>query len=365
MSPLARGFFICYHWNVFTALIFFVVIGILVFVHELGHFVTAKRAGMKVEEFGFGFPPRLFGVKKGETIYSVNAIPFGGFVKIMGEDGSERDNSRSFAGRPAHIRAIVIVAGVVMNLLLAILLLALGNAIGLRVGLDDKLTAIASDQQVQIIQVTPGSPAEEAGLKLFDALPEFVTVTAVQEFINANKGRAVTLQIKRGSEQLAVKLVPRSNPPPGEGAVGIALALTGVVRYPWYQAIYRGLADTYNITSQTALGYGTIIKNLFVTGQAGAELSGPIGIAVVTGQAVRLGFSYLLQLMALISVNLAILNIIPFPALDGGRLLFIGIEKLKGSPVPKQVEIAVNGIGFVLLILLMFYVTVKDVIKFF
>lgn len=358
-----------------TFLVFLVVISVLVFVHELGHFWVAKRAGMKVEEFGFGFPPRLFGIKGGETIYSINWIPFGGFVRILGEDGSETTNPRSFAAASPGVRAAVIVAGVAMNLLLAIVLLSIGNAVGLRVGVADEATRNrAADIKIQIAQVAEDSPAKKAGLKLLDEISAIAVdnqrlavgeISEVQDIINSNRGREITLEIKRGRETLPVSLVPRVNPPPNEGAIGISLALTGIVKYPWYQAISKGIQNTFFITRETIVGYGMILKNLFITGKAGAELSGPVGIAVITGQAARLGFIYLLQLVSLISINLAVLNAVPFPALDGGRLLFVAIEKLKGRPISKKIEAAVNAAGFALLLLLMIYVTTRDVIKFF
>lgn len=358
-----------------TLIIFIIVLSVLVFVHEFGHFIMAKRAGMKVEEFGFGFPPRLFGIKRGETTYSVNWVPFGGFVKILGEDGGERDNPRSFALARAGIKTGVIVAGVVMNVLLAVVLLGIGNAVGLRVGLVDEASVKqAKDIKVQIIQVATGSPAEAAGLKPLDEITGFKVdgqtinisrVEEVQDFVNKNMGREVTVVMMGGDELIEKKLVPRAKPPEGEGALGVSLAATGLISYPWYEAIGRGAVDTVNIFRYTVVGYATIIKNVFVTGKAGVELSGPVGIAVITGKAARLGFTYLMQFTALISVNLAVLNIIPFPALDGGRLLFVGIEKLKGRPVPKKIEAAVNSVGFALLIMLMIYVTTKDVLRFF
>jgi len=358
-----------------TAIIFLIVLSVLIFVHEFGHFIVAKKAGLKVEEFGFGFPPRAFGIKRGETTYSINWIPFGGFVKILGEDGEQKHNPRSFASAKAKVKAGITVAGVVMNLLFAMALLSIGNAVGLRIGLTEAaLTSQAKDIKIQIVQIAPKSPAEEAGLQPLDEIAGFATdngsifikdVQGVQDFINNNRGHQITMLIKEGSSITEKKMTPRLNPPSGEGALGISLAATGVVKYPWYEAIGRGAEDSINIISHTAVGYFTIIKNLFMTGRAGAELSGPIGIAMITGQAARLGFTYLMQFVALISVNLAVLNIIPFPALDGGRLLFVGIEKARGKPVSKKVENAINSVGFALLIMLMIYVTTKDIIKFF
>lgn len=356
-------------------MIFVIVLSVLVFVHEFGHFIAAKRAGMKVEEFGFGFPPRLWGVKKGETTYSINWIPFGGFVKIFGEDGKGKGDPRSFTSAKAGVRTGISAAGVIMNFLLAVLLLSIGNAVGLRVGLIDEAQARkAKDIKVQIIQVAPSSPAEKAGLMILDEIIGFrikgeeviiKDVREVQDIVNQNLGQELTIILRSGKGEKEKNLTPRPNPPAGEGALGISLAMTGVIKYPWYQAIGRGLSDSVFVLEHTAAGYAAILKNLFMTGKGGAELSGPVGIAVITGQAARLGFAYLMQFVALISINLVILNIIPFPALDGGRLLFIGIEKLKGRPIPRKIENAVNTAGLAFLLLLMVYVTVKDVVKFF
>ncbi len=357
-----------------TAIIFIIILGVLVLVHEFGHFITAKRAGMKVEEFGFGFPPKIFGIKRGETTYSINWVPFGGFVKIFGENGEEKNDPRSFASAKAGVRSWVIVAGVIMNFLLAIALLSVDNAVGLRVGLDEASRSKATDIKIQILEVAPKSPAELAGIKPLDEIvrlkigsKDFTAKTTdeVQGFINQNRGHEVVIETRRGANIIDSKVIPRANPPTGEGALGISLAITGIIKYPWYQAIYHGAFDSAIILERTFVGYGTIIGNLFTTGKAGVQLSGPIGIAIVTGQAAGLGFAYLMQFIALLSINLAVLNILPFPALDGGRLLFIIIEKIKGSPINKKIENAVNTIGFALLIILMIYVTTKDILKFF
>src|SRR3989344_2891017 len=182
-----------------TAIIFIIVLGVLVFVHEFGHFIFAKRAGMKVEEFGLGFPPRIWGIKKGETLYSINAIPFGGFVKNLGGDGDEASNPRSFSSKPAGPRLKVIIAGVTMNFFLAVVLLMITNFFGLRIGLiDDKTASLARDKQVQIIEVSKDSPADKAGLKLLDEVSGFKVngslktvsnVEDVQTFVRENSSR--------------------------------------------------------------------------------------------------------------------------------------------------------------------------------
>lgn len=356
-----------------TFIIFIIVIGVLVLVHEFGHFIFAKRAGMKVEEFGFGFPPKLFSFKKGETSYSINLIPFGGFVKILGEDGDNRENPRSFGAKPFWARFKVIIAGVAMNFLLAAVLLMIGNTLGLRVGLTDDKVATARDQQVQIIQVAKGSPAESGDLRVLDEivglrvggdLQKISSLDGLSKFISENPGKEIIIVIKRGDTLLDMRILPRVNPPAGEGPLGISLALTGEVKYLWYEAIWRGLYDAGILFINTVYGYFLLFKTLLTQGKLLSEVSGPIGIATLTGQAAKISINYLMQFVAVISMNLAVLNIIPFPALDGGRLAFLVIEKLRGAPLNKKIEGLVNAVGFSLLIALMIYVTIKDVGRF-
>ncbi len=358
-----------------TAIIFVIVLGVLIFVHEFGHFIFAKRAGMKVEEFGFGFPPRLWGKKKGETTYSINLIPFGGFVKILGEEGEHRNDPGSFSSKSFGAKLKVIVAGVTMNFLLAVFLLMIVNFLGLRIGLIDAQTAVlAQDKQIQIIQIAENSPAEEVGLRLLDEIKGFRvggqttvvgTVEETQYLIKQNAGRPITLLVERNGEPIEREITPRKDPPQGQGALGVSLALTGVVSYPWYEAVWRGVYDAVIIAFNTIIGYWMLFKTLLLKGKLIADVSGPIGIANLTGQAARIGLNYLMQFTALISINLAILNIIPFPALDGGRAVLIIAEKLKGSPVNKKIEQAINTVGFALLLALMVYVTVKDIVRLF
>jgi len=358
---------------VLTAIIFIIVIGVLVLVHEFGHFIMAKRAGMKVEEFGFGFPPRLFSWKKGETVYSFNWIPFGGFVKILGEDGDTRA-PHSFASASFLNRLLVLVAGVVMNFFLAAVLLMIVNFFGLRIGLIDGDTGSAQNIKVQIVSVTAGSPAEIAGLRPLDAIEGYKengvvvpihTTQDVQDAVASHLGRPLTLEIESGTGVVEKTLTPRVNPPEGQGAIGISLALTGTIVYPWHEAIWRGISDAAFLTIATVQGYYSLLKTLFIHGRLIADVSGPIGIAGLTGQAARVGFNYLLQFVAMISINLAVLNIIPFPALDGGRVVLLLIEKAKGSPVHKSAENLINIAGFYLLIVLMLYITYKDIARFF
>ncbi len=362
-----------------TIAIFVIILGLLILVHEIGHFVVAKRAGVRIEEFGIGYPPRLFGVKKGETIYSLNLFPIGGFVKIYGENGADskgkknKDN-RAFYNQPIRKRAMILVAGVTMNFLLACLLLGIGHWIGLPSIINDDESANLKDAKVQIVQINPDSPAGEVGINIGDEIKQLTinnkqftinTVSQVQEFINAHKGEEVIVVIQRGNEVLEKTLVPRSVFPNNQGPLGVALARTAIVSYPWYNALIKGIVSTVNLTWAITIAFGNLFWQLATTGHLAIEVAGPVGIFDFTAQAVQLGFIYLLQLTALLSINLAIINILPFPALDGGRLLFLAIEKIKGSPVSQKIEGLTHTAGFVILILLMIAVTWRDIIRLF
>lgn len=371
-----------------TILIFVIVLGLLVFVHELGHFLTAKWNGIKSDEFGFGFPPRIGGFYKDEstghyrfvwgnreiksenTVYSINWIPLGGFVKIKGEDGSEKSDPESFAGKPAWTRIKVLGAGVFMNMIFAWLLIALVFTLGLPQPIAPEERSQYPDAKIQIIEVKKGSPAEAMGLQLADEVTsingqKIEQLADVSEIIAANKGKEISFEVNRFGESLILRGAPRTEYPENEGALGISFSETAVVSYPWYEAIYRGLIATYSITVAILQAFGTMIASLFgVVEKVAVDITGPVGIVYLTKQMSDLGMPYLLQFAALLSINLAIINILPIPALDGGRILFVLIEKLKGSPVSRHVEGLIHQVGFLLLILLMIFVTVRDFAQF-
>jgi len=356
----------------FTILLFIAILAVLILVHEFGHFFVAKKSGAKVEEFGFGFPPRIWGIKRGDTLYSINLLPIGGFVKIYGEDGEARKDPRSFAARSIFARSLIIVAGVVMNMLLAIVLFSAGHFVGLPQVLNGE-TPLAGVKNilVRVAEVAKDSPAALAEVQIGDTIAELHfngekvvgvrTIVVVQNFIAQHHGEAITLVVERGGESISKELIPRENPPEGEGAIGIAMVRTGEISYPLYLAPLKGIESTFFVTVGTLRAFGGIVKGLVTTGSLPGELSGPVGIAVLTGQVQKMGFIFLLQFMALISVNLAIINALPFPALDGGRLLFLGIEKIRGKPVNQKYERLAHTIGFALLIFLMILITFRDV----
>ena len=348
-----------------TLLLFILILGVLVLAHEWGHFIVARHNGLTVEEFGFGFPPRIFSWKSGETIYSINLLPLGGFVKILGENGddSEANNPKSFSSKSVSVKSLVTVAGVIMNFLLGAVLLCIGFSVGLPQVLSEENEAIAKNVQIQIVAISSNSPAEKTGLKLGDSIKNFDEISDLQAFINENKEKEITFEVGRGKEVINIKLTPRTNPPAGEGAIGVALVKTGIVSYSWYQSIWLGVKSAFIMVWEIIKGFFGLIKNLLTAGQVPKEVSGPVGIAVLTKQAANLGFVYLLQLVALISLNLSVLNLIPFPALDGGRLLFLGIEKIKGSKINPKIENTIHGIGLALLLLLAVIITYRDILK--
>ncbi|MBU3965424.1 RIP metalloprotease RseP [Patescibacteria group bacterium] len=356
---------------IITLIIFLLVLGVLIFVHELGHFLAARREGVVVEEFGFGFPPRIFGFQRGETIYSINLIPLGGFVRIKGEDGENRDDPNSFASKSIFSRFKMLFAGVAANILLAVFLFSIIFFIGAPVVLDKNASSgKITDMRVMIVDVSANSPAYSSGIKSGDTVLslkdtngsvfEVKTAKDIQDFIEKNRGKEIVFTVKRGSGILELKTGVRESFPEGQGPTGIGLAEVGTVSYPWYEAIWQGAKWTFEVAVFVILAFLGLLKGLVISGTAGGQLTGPVGIAVLTGEAARLGFSYILQFTALLSINLAIINFLPFPALDGGRILFLAIEKIKGRPVSRELEGAVHTAGFMTLILLMVIITFRD-----
>lgn len=353
-----------------TIIIFLLVLGVIVFVHELGHFATAKFFGVKVEEFGLGFPPKIFGKKKGETEYTVNWIPLGGFVKIAGEDGENRDDPRSFGAKPVWQRAIILSAGVLMNFLLAAVLF---SAVFMSdfptdvTGIPDSEIPAGSEIFVQVTEVASGSPAEESGIKPEDKIikagdVEVNKVEDLQDYTKENAGKNIEITIDRDGEIIQKEVFSRADTD-GQGAIGVSLIRGAIISYSFFESIKEGFIYTANITVFIFKYLSQTVWELIFTGGTTADVSGPVGMVSMTQQAAEMGLLVLLRFMALISVNLAVINILPLPALDGGRIFFLLIEKVKKSPVSPELEAKIHNAGFMLLMLLMLIVTFKDVAK--
>lgn len=328
-----------------------IFLSILILVHEFGHFWTAKKFGLLVEEFGIGLPPKIWSKKIGETIYSVNALPFGGFVKIFGEDSDRRGLKGSFTNLKIWKRSIVVFAGVLMNFLLGWLVISIVFSIGI-------------PQAVLITEIQPDSPAERIGLQTGDKIIGVLKIDDLINFIDENRGKEIVLKIERVDEIKEFKVIPRANPPAGEGALGIGLVEAGLPKKNLSASVWEGLKTSIETIKMIFIALFNLIAKTFVGKASLEQVAGPIGIVKITAQAGTLGFVYLLQLLALISLNLAVINILPFPALDGGRLLFLLIEKVKGSPLPIKFEKYANALGIVLLLLLMIVITIKDIMRF-
>lgn len=363
-----------------SIIIFIIILAVLILVHEFGHFIVAKKSGIRVDEFGLGFPPKIYAKKLGDTLYTLNAIPFGGFVKIFGEDAhdttiSEQDKKTSFVYKPKWIQALVLVAGVTMNIVFAWLLISLGFVIGLPSPVDYAAPGQVKDVHLVVTEVMPGSPAEKAGLITGDTIlfassgqiglqGDNLTPDNISHTISESGTKQIEIMYRRGSApQQTLFITPSTTIIPGKKAIGIGTDTIGTLRLPVHKALWEGLKTTWVITKGTVIGLASFLWSIFRFKSDLSQVSGPIGIAGVVSQATNLGFVYLLSIIALISINLAVINLLPFPALDGGRLLFVFIEAILGRPISPKVVKWTNFIGFSLLVLLMVFVTGHDILK--
>ncbi|MDH5442535.1 MAG: site-2 protease family protein [Candidatus Nomurabacteria bacterium] len=355
-------------------IIFILILAVLIFVHELGHFIMAKIFGMRVDSFAIGFPPTLAKWKRGETTYKLNAIPFGGYVSIHGEDPGEgvvdpsenKKDSRNMANKPRWQQVVVMLAGVFMNFILGWFALSVAFMIGIPSIIDGEIKhGTISDQKVVVSEVIPDSPAEQSGIKIGDSVVSVdgVPVVFADEFISAISEGQNEIIVTRKGEQVTVVVEPEFNSKIGRDVIGTSVSTIGLVHVGFFRGIANGLREAVIMTKSVFVAFGTLIVDAFTGNGDITELTGPIGLVGVVGDASALGFAYLLTLTALISLNLAVLNMIPFPALDGGRILFIIIEKIKGSAIKPKVANIMNLVGFGLLVVLMIAVTISDVIK--
>lgn len=360
-----------------TAVTFFIILSILVVIHEFGHYTVARLFGVHVEEFGFGLPPRLFGKKIKGTIYSINLLPIGGFVKLAGEDEEDIDKEKSkfkhtkersqfFWAKSTFQRSLILLAGVFMNFLLAVGITAF------------LLTRGVSEEtkMVHVEKVSVGSPAATVGLMSGDIIasmtvnengkPRTISLTEPQlliDTVKANAGTTVTLHVHRGQQPLDLQVTPRKDPPNGEGPLGVSVSNLVKTYYPWYQAPFVAVKINIERAWMMLASLGGVIAKL-VTGKqlASGEIAGPVGIAQVTGEAVKYGFDAVLEFMAILSLNLALLNVLPFPALDGGRLAFVVAEKF-GKKARPAVERMIHQIGMIILMALILLITVNDILR--
>lgn len=350
-----------------TALVFFIILSILVFVHELGHYVVARIVGVHVEEFGFGLPPRIWGKKVGKTVYSINWLPIGGFVKLAGEDEepNTRFSKQYFWARSKKERAAILLAGVTMNFILA-------------VGITTYLLTqgvYENSGRIHIEKVVEGSPAYIAGLKekdiivnVFDSITESLpkklsTPSDLIDFTKSHMGKPITITVLRDGITIPVIVTPRVEYPKGEGPMGVAISNLERKIYPLSVAPWEAVKLNLRRAGEMFTGLGSLVMRVIQLKPLGSDVAGPIGIAQVTGQAVKFGFRAVLEFMSILSLNLAVLNILPIPALDGGRLLFVILEKFIGKRIRPSFERSTHQIGMMVLLILVVLISINDILR--
>ncbi len=357
-------------------LIFIIILAALILVHEFGHFIVAKKNGIRVDEFGIGFPPKLYGKKHGETEYTINAIPFGGFVRIFGENPDEEstsgpDRARSFVNKSKFVQVAVLSAGVFFNLLFAWLLITTGFLVGMPSSASEQFSlGPISNAHLTVVEVMKDSPASVAGIKTGDKIISAsyseemavnVTPESFQQFVDKHSEKKIAVSLQRGNEEKIVMVTPIKGIVDGRSVIGVGMDMVGVMKLPLHRAIYEGGKLTLIYTGETFKGLYNLLADAFRGKGDMSAVSGPVGIVRIVGDASQLGLTYLISLTAIISINLAVINILPIPALDGGRVFFILIETIKRSPIKVKTANLAHSIGFIILIGLILIVTFHDI----
>lgn len=362
-----------------TLLIFLVLLSLLVLIHEGGHFLAAKRAGIEVEEFGLGLPPRIFAKKIGATIYSLNLLPFGGFVKLVGEDPTDPkvETPGSFYTKSLPARTSVVMAGVLANFILGVvffyLILALTSfKVDLPLFFPHQFKFAAQENGVAVTAVEKGSPADVAGIKIGDTIlsvdgKNIANILQLRQELLPKKGKEVTLNLRDfEGKQRILKVKLRTE---GTGLLGVGLAEFAHLEYASFpQKIFSGFAHSVNIIEYSGKIFGGLIATAISQGTIqpiSAGVAGPVGIAQLTSQIVSAGILPTLQFAALLSLNLAVINVLPFPALDGGRLAFLGIEAVTRRKINPKIEKWANSAGFAVLLALILLITYSDISRIF
>ena len=364
--------------SISAVFIFLVILLVLVIVHEFGHFIVAKWTNMRVDEFAFGFPPKIFSRKYGETKYVINALPLGGYVSIWGENGEPDDEAkthpRAFGNRPWWAQLLVLIAGVTMNMLLA-LFIFIGVSYGeVYMSVDDPIYGSrVKNSSLVILDSAIDSPAYKAGLTQGSTLikvqsgassADLTTATSLIAFIGKHNNDTFNITFKNAEGTImSTSIASVYGIIPDKKALGISVDNVGVIKTSLLEAIKIGSENTYNITLLTLTGLKDLIKSLRDGGNVLESLSGPVGIAKIVGSTSNYGYSAVLSLVAILSINLAIFNILPLPALDGGRIVVVLVETIIRRKIPFKYYSWLNVVGFLALMLLLVLVTINDVSK--
>ena len=361
-----------------SALIFIVVLLILILVHEFGHFLFAKLFDVKVYEFGIGYKPRAFRMFKiGETEYTVNWLPFGGFVHLEGEDGEEngQTSNRSLKAKSAWKQIVILSAGAVFNFLLAWVLFSAVYFSGAPVFWDKNYI---KNSDLVVVGVKEGSPASAVGLSEGDVIKkvsdksgeelELLSPQTLSLFISKNAGKEIFIEFfdKESGQLKKETVVPAQGlieSEPSRAAIGIEMSLKSKKSYGLFESVILGFKSSVHVVKDVFFGLGSLVSGAINLNFDLNQVSGPVGIASYVGKAANMGFAYLIYFTALISANLAVINLLPFPALDGGRIVFVFAESFFRRKIPAAVENALNAIGFILLIALMIAITYNDILR--
>lgn len=352
---------------------FLFVFGLVVFVHELGHFIAAKRSGLTVLEFGFGYPPAAIKKKVGETTYSLNWVPFGGFVKILGEEGDEdggKKNPKSFASQTKLTKAKILVAGVFMNWILAVLIFCGLYTFGFYPLIPGAQNHKGVSNNVFVESFGENSPAEKSGVKIQDKLisidgTKINSIDDLQKSLEGKSGKNVELVIKRDNKESTLKVIPYEEEIEGQKKVRIGVSISEAVKADnILMALGAGFSETFRLSVMAVSGIFGFFGSLFTKFKVDDGAVGPVGMAVITNEMRKLGFAFLMQFTAVISLSLAFLNIMPIPALDGGHLFMLLIEKIRGKDIKDSTKNKLALIGFGFMIFLMLFITSKDIARF-
>lgn len=349
-----------------TLITFIIILGILILVHELGHFISARRLGIDVEEFAIGFPPKIFSKKKNGVEYSINWIPLGGYVKIKGESGDNLDDPNSFAVQPAWKKLIVVSAGVIMNFILAFVLLSIIFISGFPQELDGSIPADKiRDKQVSVLEVVKDSPAYQAGIEVGDKIisvngENFNDYSAVHDKIASLNGQTVDIVVQKGDKEIKEYQMEHKILDDGTPMIGVGIVNTGIVDYGFFGSIWQGLKVTGIMIYRIIQALYYLIADIVTHGQVPDSFGGPVAVAVITGEVVKLGFLRILYFAAMLSINLGVINFFPFPALDGGRALFIALQAITRRKFNERVEAWIHNSGFIILVGLLLLITARD-----
>ncbi len=332
---------------------FFIILAVLILVHELGHFALAKLMGVRVEEFGLGFPPRLRSWRRGGTLYSLNALPLGGFVKMTGENG-EDDDPASFAAKAPWQRLLILLFGPVMNLMLAVGIFFFAFMGGSPRGLP-VVTGVSAGSPAELAHIRPGD-------KIIDAAGIRVTyLSDLQQITSTHLGKPLTIELVRNHQFHTVVLVPRPRPPVNQGPIGVALTKVTTVTYSPATALRMSVQQVVDMVGSIPL----LLQN--VSQHGGGQVTGPIGIAHLTTQVVQQepqqGPSSLFLFVALLSANLGVLNLLPIPALDGGRIVFVLLSWVRRRNLNPEIEGVIHMVGMAALLTLILVISYQDIVR--